>query len=249
MQNNNRPLLSIITVVFNAENSLRETFNSVFSQTFSDFEYVVIDGGSTDGTVDVIKENESKIDYWVSEKDRGIYDAMNKGLGVFRGRYVNFLNAGDTLCNESVLRSIFDDLSNDVDVLFGDHVAVNKNGKKRYRPSLAFNRDSLIKYGSRAINHQSMFVHRRVVVDYSEAYAIKGDLKWYFDMFRKHPDMLIKQYHIPVVYYDKHGMSETNKFKGLKEFVEIIFDESGVSGLLRSYMVIVKGIIQIIIYR
>lgn len=89
------PLISIITVVYNGEKFLEQTIQSVISQTYNNIEYIIIDGGSTDGTVDIIKKYEKHLAYWVSEKDEGIYDAMNKGLKVATGKYVAFINADD----------------------------------------------------------------------------------------------------------------------------------------------------------
>ena len=87
--------LSIITVNYNDAKGLERTIKSVISQTFHDYEFIIIDGGSTDGSVDVIKKYESHIDYWISEKDGGIYPGMNKGLRQAKGEYLNFMNGGD----------------------------------------------------------------------------------------------------------------------------------------------------------
>lgn len=91
--------LSVITVTFNAEKYLEQTILSVVNQKYSNIEYIIIDGGSTDNTVDIIKKHETKIAYWVSEKDKGVYDAMNKALEVITGDWVYFLGAGDILFN------------------------------------------------------------------------------------------------------------------------------------------------------
>ena len=98
--------LSVITINYNNRDGLRQTIESVVGQTYRDFEYIIIDGGSTDGSVDVIKEYADKIDYWVSEKDKGIYNAMNKGVAVALGEYCLFLNSGDTLCHPDVLAQV-----------------------------------------------------------------------------------------------------------------------------------------------
>ena len=90
-----KPLVSIVTVVFNGEKYLEETIRSVINQSYDNVEYIIIDGGSTDSTLDIIKRYEEQIDYWVSEKDAGIYDAMNKGLQLVAGKYVGILNADD----------------------------------------------------------------------------------------------------------------------------------------------------------
>ena len=96
-----KPLISIITVVYNGEKYLEETIQSVINQTYDNVEYIIIDGGSTDGTLDIIKKYEDRIDYWVSERDKGIYDAMNKGIDVASGDWLVFINSSDTLHRDS----------------------------------------------------------------------------------------------------------------------------------------------------
>ena len=102
--------LSIITINFNNRDGLRKTIESVVNQTWRDFEYIIIDGGSKDGSVEVIKEFADRIDYWVSEPDKGIYNAMNKGIAVANGEYCQFLNSGDTLSDTNVAKCIASEL-------------------------------------------------------------------------------------------------------------------------------------------
>ena len=94
---NNYPLISIITVVLNNSSHLQKTLNSIFNQKYQNYELIVIDGKSTDGTVDIIKKNKKKIDKWISEKDKGIYDAFNKGMNLAKGDYIGFVNSDDIL--------------------------------------------------------------------------------------------------------------------------------------------------------
>jgi glycosyltransferase involved in cell wall biosynthesis len=101
------PRLSIITVNYNQAANLQKTFDSVFCQTFTDYEYIVIDGGSTDGSKALIEQNQDKLTYWVSEKDKGIYNAMNKGIAQAKGEYCYFLNSGDRLYNATTLADLF----------------------------------------------------------------------------------------------------------------------------------------------
>lgn len=103
-----RPLVSIITVTYNCAEPLRKTIDSVLSQEASNYEYIVIDGGSSDNSVQVLNEYGDKIDYWVSEPDGGIYQAMNKGAAVARGEFIHFLNAGDTYARDNVLLQVFE---------------------------------------------------------------------------------------------------------------------------------------------
>ena len=100
------PLISVVTVVYNGSAQLRSTIESVLQQKMSEIEHIVIDGGSTDGTCDVLHEFDNRLDYWVSEPDDGIYDAMNKALTLCNGEYVHFLNAGDRYCSPSTLQRV-----------------------------------------------------------------------------------------------------------------------------------------------
>ena len=104
----NYPVISIITVVFNNVKHIQKTLNSIYKQKYKNYELIIIDGGSTDGTLKIIKKNSSKIDCWVSDKDNGIYDAFNKGLKLATGDYVGFVNSDDILLPNalSILKNI-----------------------------------------------------------------------------------------------------------------------------------------------
>lgn len=115
-----KPIITVINVVFNGEDYLEETIESVINQSYDNVEYIVIDGASADGTSDIIKKFEEQIDYWVSELDRGIYDAMNKGLDVASGEWLVFMNAGDIFYNSQVLENSVEQLSVEVDILYSD---------------------------------------------------------------------------------------------------------------------------------
>lgn len=124
------PKITVITVVYNARDDLRRTFESVFSQVYPNLEYVVIDGGSTDGTLELIKEHKDKISYFVSEKDDGIYDAMNKGILASKGEYINFMNAGDCYSSQDTLLQV-SECSVDADIIYGWHRVIYSNKKVR----------------------------------------------------------------------------------------------------------------------
>ena len=110
--------LSIITVNFNNVEGLRKTAESIVSQTFQDFEWIVIDGGSTDGSKELIEQYSDRIAYWCSEKDSGIYNAMNKGVRYAKGEYINFMNSGDCFADSSVLSDVSERLLDNV-ILYG----------------------------------------------------------------------------------------------------------------------------------
>jgi glycosyltransferase involved in cell wall biosynthesis len=122
----NKPLISIVTVVYNGAEFLENTIKSVINQTYDNIEYIIIDGGSTDGTLNIIKKYEGQIDYWVSESDEGIYDAMNKGIDKATGEWINFMNAGDTFYNELTLEKVMDN-KYDCDLIYSDTYLSDKS--------------------------------------------------------------------------------------------------------------------------
>lgn len=126
------PLITIVTVVYNDELSIEKTIQSVMSQNYKNIEYLIVDGGSTDGTVDIIKKYDHFISYWCSEPDKGIYDAMNKAIDLASGEWINFMNSGDYFINESVLTNIFKNSSElaDITIIYGNH-EVRYPSKKR----------------------------------------------------------------------------------------------------------------------
>lgn len=118
-----KPLITVVTVVFNGVEFLEGTIKSVIEQKYDNVEYIIVDGGSKDGTLDIIKKYEYAIDYWVSEPDKGIYDAMNKAIDLGSGDWINFMNAGDYFFDFDVLNRVFEESKNltRYDVVYGDH--------------------------------------------------------------------------------------------------------------------------------
>ena len=128
-----KPLITVVTVVYNGEKFLEDTILSVINQTYDNVEYIIIDGGSTDGTLEIIKKYEHAIDYWVSEKDKGIYDAMNKGIDLATGEWINFMNGGDAFYEKTSIKKVFDtQYLSTVDIVYGNHQVVYPSGRKRY---------------------------------------------------------------------------------------------------------------------
>ena len=167
--------LSIITVNYNDSKGLERTINSVISQSFHDYEFIIIDGGSTDDSVDVIRKYGQYIDYWVSEPDGGIYPGMNKGLRQAKGEYVNFMNGGDCYHSADVLEKIFA-LDTDADIITGIH---SENGLRNVGKGGVTMLD-LYKW---AIDHQASFIRREVAQrhPYDEKYRIVSDWKFFIE--------------------------------------------------------------------
>jgi len=154
------PKISIVTPSYNQNQFLEKTILSVLNQNYPNLEYIIIDGGSTDGTLDVIKKYEDYIDYWVSEPDEGIYDAMNKGIDVASGEWLYFLGAGDIFYDFHVLKSIFVDSKSleSAVILFGDIIYDDgRLFKGRYDASL---------YYKNTVHHQGAFYWRRLFEEF-----------------------------------------------------------------------------------
>lgn len=113
------PSVTVVTVVYNDAQNIEKTLLSVINQKYPNLEYIVIDGGSTDGTVDIIKKHENNITYWISEKDKGIYDAMNKGIDLASGEWINFMNSNDLFYHSTTIYDVFKDCPKDVDFIYG----------------------------------------------------------------------------------------------------------------------------------
>lgn len=136
--------ISVITVVYNDVDHIRTTIESYFSQTWTNKEYIVIDGGSTDGTADIIREYANKLTYWCSEKDEGIYDAMNKGIKHATGDWINFLNSGDLYASDSALEAIVtSEEASNADIVYGNSIEITPNFN---RPIDAHANVSLMEY-------------------------------------------------------------------------------------------------------
>ncbi len=114
--------ISVVTVCYNSVDTIEETMLSVLNQTYPDVEYIIIDGGSTDGTVDIIKKYAGRVAYWISEPDKGIYDAMNKGIAAATGDYINFMNSGDRFASTNVIENCFSNLRGTPIIIYGNWI-------------------------------------------------------------------------------------------------------------------------------
>ena len=170
---------SIITVNFNNKEGLRKTIESVIHQTFRDFEFIIIDGGSTDGSVDVLKEYDSQINFWVSEPDGGIYQGMNKGIKEATGEYLNFMNSGDCFYSEQVLQHVYD-LHLNSDMIVGHDFHYNSKTRQGFSTILP-PRISMLTFYIQTLPHQSTFFKRKLFCDtlYDESLRIVADIKFY----------------------------------------------------------------------
>ena len=170
---------SIITINYNNKEGFRKTIESVINQTFHDFEYIVIDGGSTDGSIDVLKEYDEHIDYWVSESDKGVYNAMNKGIVQSHGEYLNFMNSGDCFYDNMVLQHITEkDLTEDL--IVGRDYHFNTSTQQGFATILP-PYISMLTFIHYTLPHQSTFFKRQLFENslYDETLRLVADVKFY----------------------------------------------------------------------
>lgn len=177
--------LSIITINYNNRDGLRKTIESVVAQTTRDFEYIIIDGGSTDGSLDVIKEYADYIDYWVSEPDKGIYNAMNKGVAVAHGDFCQFLNSGDWLYSNIVIEAVLPYLTGEHDILSGEQVLHLSDGSFKEQYTHTPERLSSLYFIQATLPHPSSFIKTRLLIQrpYDESYKIIADWIFFFEAF------------------------------------------------------------------
>lgn len=176
----NKTTLTIITVCYNIKNEIERTCNSIVNQTWQDFEWIVVDGGSTDGTVDILKKYAYRIDKLISEKDSGIYNAMNKGIKLAHGEWLSFMNGGDCFAARDVLEKVFADKEYNADILYGYMKMFNSDGYvylNTYPDTV-----SKAYFYDNVIGHQGAFIKRKLFDKYglyNENYRIVSDWeKW-----------------------------------------------------------------------
>lgn len=204
--------ISVITVNYNDKVGLKKTIESVINQTWQDFEFIIIDGGSTDGGIQVLEQYNDKIGYWVSEPDTGVYNAMNKGIKKSKGDFLIFMNSGDTFYNGKVLEQIENELTDDYDIYYGDYYRVNSNSiKKRTFPEKL----SFSFFYSGTLSHQSSFIRRKLFFDfflYNEDYKIASD--WEFFIYAIcYKNVSYKYLRTTISNFDFTGISSIDKFR------------------------------------
>lgn len=177
-----KPLVSIITIVYNGEQLLEPTLLSVLGQTYSNIEYIVVDGSSTDGTLDIIKRYNDQLALWISEPDKGIYDAMNKGLQMAQGDYVWFMNTGDSIAEADTLEKIL--ACGAADIYYGETYLVEEDGKVLGTRSELTTRKLPRRLKFRDMGkgmmvcHQAILVKRSIAPVYDTRYPCSADIDW-----------------------------------------------------------------------
>lgn len=206
------PLLSVITVTFNSVQTIERTILSVIYQSFSDYEYLIVDGGSTDGTVDVIKRYQEQIDFFSSESDNGIYDAMNKAAAIASGEFVIYINSGD-----EILEVDFDFLrsNNSVDVFYGNYLS---GDRRIVRPH-----DLKVISYAMPFCHQAVLVREGLVREYgfNTKFRIAGDFDFFQRLVKEGKEF--KYVDVTMAMFEGGGVSSNMSTSYVLEYLEIIY--------------------------
>lgn len=219
------PKISIITICYNCKDDIEPTILSVINQSYPNVEYIIIDGGSSDGTLDIINKYRNSINVLITEPDKGIFDAMNKGLRYATGTWVNFMNAGDTFHNPETLKNVFQNKDNsDVGVLYGNTIT----GGELHHPKEL----STLKYGEIMACHQSIFYNREICGNelfYKTKHKHYGDIELTRRLYIK--GVLFKQVYVTISDYKGGGFSSIVSNAARMAKFSYLYQSFGVPGI------------------
>ena len=241
------PTFSVITVTYNAAEVLEDTIQSVITQTYHHVEYIIVDGASTDGTMDVVRKYRSRIRAVVSEPDKGLYDAMNKGMAMATGDYLCFLNAGDCFHEDDTLQQIARGIGGDglPDILYGDTAIVDKEGHflrmRRLSPPERLTWKSF--RSGMLVCHQAFFVRRELAEPYDLRYRYSADFDWCVRVMKK--ARTTHNTRLTVVDYLDEGLTTRNHTASLKERFRIMARHYGLlSTVARHCWFVIRAILK-----
>ena len=221
------PKLSVITVVFNDIKGVESTMLSVLNQTCPDIEYILIDGGSTDGTLEVIKRYADCVKF-IGEKDEGIYDAMNKGLAMASGDYVLFMNSGDQIYSPDTVAKVFA-TADDADIYYGETEMINEQGEslgqRRHKAPEEFTWRSF-KYGMN-VSHQAIYIKRSLTRPFDRQYQLSADIDWIIQVAKRAQKIIkvegfVAKYLVGGMSKQKHRQSLTERFDIMKKHYGLV---------------------------
>ena len=222
-------IFTVITVTYNARQTIERTIKSVQEQTYKQIEHIIVDGKSTDGTIELIKQLEDANTHWVSEKDNGIYDAMNKATSLSKGSYICFLNAGDTFYEkETVERLMLSANENESpDILYGETVVVDFKGEFLYNRRLKAPSELTWKSFKQGmlVCHQAFIINRQIFEPYDLSYRFSADVDWCIRLMKKSNSIV--NTHLTLIKYLNEGVTTTNRKASLRERYTIMSKHYG----------------------
>ena len=237
------PLITIITVTYNAEKYLERTIRSIIGQTHTDYEYLIVDGGSKDRTLEIVKQYDGHVSRWVSEKDRGLYDAMNKGMRMATGDFIWFMNAGDEIYDAHVLARLAALSPATTDVYYGDTLFVQEDGQAlglrsevtphRLPESLHWQSMAL----GMVVCHQSFIVRRTIAPPYDDQqHPYSADVDWEIQCLKNAGNTV--RLEGPMSRYLTGGFSRRHLRNSLLDRFRILQKHFGLLGALKNHVLI-----------
>ena len=236
-----QPKLSIITIVYSNVRDIERTMLSVLNQTYPGIEYIVVDGLSNDGTLGIIMKYESRIAKFTSEKDEGIYDAMNKGLDLATGDYVIFMNSGDEFFDAETVAAVFAS-ADDADIYYGETEMIDSAGlslgQRRHKAPKQFTWRGF-NLGM-SISHQAIYIKRSLIEPYDRRYHLSADIDWIIRAAKKAKKIVnINRY---VAKYLVGGMSKTKHRQSLAERFDIMKRHYGLVPTIFNHFIIAANL-------
>lgn len=232
------PLISIITITFNASAEIAPTVTSLNMQTMRDFEHVVIDGASRDNTVQLVRDLSAGVPRILSEPDRGLYDAMNKGLAMAKGKYVLFLNAGDALHAHDTLELYAAQTGPDADIIYGDTNIVD--GRRNFIAKRHLSAPETLTFHSFSkgmlICHQAFMVRRAIAPRFDLSYSLSSDYDWTVRCIRNTKPDRCRNLHAVTIDYLADGLSDRKKVKSLRERFSIMCRHYGTTATIGNHL-------------
>ena len=220
--------ISIITICYNAASDLEKTIKSVRAQVFNDYEYIVVDGGSKDATSEIIKSNADVITKWVSEPDKGIYDAMNKGIRMATGDWVIMMNAGDVFADSDVLQNVFAHVISDkITFLYGDTLSKQKNGKLLRR---------ITSWKDGNVNHQAVIYRRKLHEEHGLYIVTKKIIISDYLFFVRIPEEQVLKLDLAISINDPNGISNQGNWARQQALcADVVFRRRTFWGMVKFY--------------
>lgn len=239
------PLITVITVTYNASKVIGKTIHSLATQDFKDFEWLVIDGNSKDDTLDKVKASRIPGLNFISEPDGGLYDAMNKGLKLAKGNYVLFLNAGDAFHSQEILKLYAEQALQARDIIYADTDIVDSQGNLLGKRHLSAP-ETLTKKSfadGMLVCHQAFMVRKELAPAYDLAYSFSADYDWCVKCVSRSNPQNCVNLHTVAIDYLSEGLTDKNKWKSLRERFRIMSRHYGFTKtLLRHFSFIVRAL-------
>lgn len=238
------PKISVITICFNAAAEIERTLQNVSSQNYPAIEYIVVDGASTDRTREIIHTYKSKITHLLSEPDKGLYDAMNKGLALATGEFVIFMNSGDMFYNQDILRHLMEK-GKDADFVYGRPLVIEKNGRQNTWHKPIPDADSLVPESflpGMVVCHQASLIRRNIAPKFEIKYHIAADIDWIIKVVKSSKRSYFHDGY--VCYFFRGGLSGKYRMRALWERFEILSYHFGFRQALNAQFKILINLIK-----